>query len=135
MAEHLARPDFDARLDAFTLCREADRADDTAANLPDGTPAHEAARAEARRLHLEISRLRARIAAKPEKTFDDVAVLAIIALFYRPGEAAVLVKEASEPDSDDLCSDDRALLALLLAVLEVLGIRLDTFSRADSIPS
>jgi hypothetical protein len=77
----------------------------------------------------------ASIAAEPEKTFDDIAVLAIVALYYRRGAADELVEEATEPDeldAGDLCSDDRALPALLLAVLEVLGIRLDTFAQPDA---
>jgi hypothetical protein len=131
MAEPLPRPDFDARLDAFSLCREAARAWARVTERPAGTPGREEAQANANRLQLEISQLRSRIVAKPAKTLDDAAVLAILALFSCRGVAAELVKEAGELDEpDDLCSNDRALLALLLAVLEVLGIRLDTFAHA-----
>jgi hypothetical protein len=71
---------IDARLDALALCQQAERAWATAGNLRDGTPAHDKAHAEGRRLDLEINRLRVRVFTKPDKTWDDVAVLAIIAL-------------------------------------------------------
>jgi hypothetical protein len=123
----------DAVRHVLAICRAADRAIDVEVNLPDGTPAHEKARAEARRLELKIERMRARIAAKPGKTWDDLAVLAVIALYWDRGEASGLTREAHELDNEDdemIGAGDRALPTLYLAVLEVLGIRLDTFTHA-----
>jgi hypothetical protein len=129
----------DAVREVLALCREADRAIHIQASLPDGTPSHAAAEVEASRLELKIERLRVQIAAKPSKTWDDVAVLAVIGLYWHRGETGAWMREdwdqgeigVREDWQDELIgAGERALPSVLLALLEVLGIRLDRFAHA-----
>jgi hypothetical protein len=123
--------------DAIALCWRADQAVWVEIRS-EGEPGYEAACESANALHLEIELLRSRTLSKSPKTWDDVAVLAVIALYWERGNIKEFVEEAArEPPPEDILigCGDRALPTVLLAVLEVLGIRLDTFSRADSIPS
>jgi hypothetical protein len=90
----------------------------------EGLPSYAAACAEAERLEIELEHLRARIAAKSPKTWEDVAVLAVIAVYWDRGEFDRIEQEAAERDEDSLLlgAGDRALPSLYLAVIEVIGI-------------
>jgi hypothetical protein len=129
----LARPDLASGpvADALALCQRACSAVETELNL-EGSPGHAEAYAESRRLQVEMERLRIRLAAKSPKTWEDVAVLAVIALYWDVGEVGDYLDDVPDDTPDDEVlygAGDRALPTLFLAVLEVLGISpTDTFT-------
>jgi hypothetical protein len=107
----------DVPSEAITLCRQTRRA--VLVDLDtEGTPAHAAARLEADKCKFEVERLRGRLAAKSPKTLDDVAALAVLALY----------SEEHLLGEDRIATGDRALSTLLLAVIEFFGIDRNAFA-------
>ena len=85
----------------------------------EGTSTHASACQEADRCEFEIEDLRSRLAAKSPKTLDDIAALAVLALYW---EGYLLEELARKCEEDRIAIGDRALPTLLLAVAEFFGI-------------
>ena len=117
----------DAPSEAIKLCRQA-RSAVLVELETEGTPAHVAARLAADKCKLQIERLRRRLAAKLPKTLEDIAALAVLAL-YREGH--LLKKLAHKCPEDRIAIGERALLTLLLAVSEFFGIDQDAFASSQ----
>jgi hypothetical protein len=117
----------DAVREALALCRRAYHA--VAVALDTEKPADAAAEAEADKAQIAVELLRARTAARLPKTWDDVTVLAVIALYWR-GELDRIEQDATERGDGNLLigAAGRALPAVYLAVLEVAGIDINAFT-------
>ena len=105
----------EATAPAIKLARRAGLLDSYA----EGTPANAAARLEADKCKFEIERLRGRLASKSPKALDDIAALAVLALYW---EGRPLEELARKCQAEEIAIGDRALPTLLLAVCEFFGI-------------
>ena len=105
----------EATAPAIKLARRAGLLDSYA----EGTPANAAARLEADKCKFEIERLRGLLASKSPKALDDIAALAVLALYW---EGRPLEELARKCQAEEIAIGDRALPTLLLAVCEFFGI-------------
>jgi hypothetical protein len=117
----------DVPSEAIKLCRQA-RSAVLVELETEGTPAHVAARFAADKRKFEIERLRSRLAAKLPKTLDDIAALAVLALYW---EGHLLKELAHKCAEDRIAIGDRALPTLLLAVSEFFGIDQNAFASSQ----
>jgi hypothetical protein len=82
---------------------------------------------EAEKLTQKLERLRSRLAAKSPKTLDELAALAVLALYWGETLGETLLEELARKE-DRIAIGDRPLPTLLLAVLEVFGIDHNEFA-------
>jgi hypothetical protein len=114
----------DPKAEAIKLCRRAQRAVQAELDT-EGTSAHTLACREADRCEFEIEDLRSRLAAKSPKTLDDIAALAVLALYW---EGYLLEELARKCEEDRIAIGDRALPTLFLVVVEFFGIDQNEFA-------
>jgi hypothetical protein len=108
----------DVPSEAIKLCRQARRAVLVDFDA-EATPDNAAVRLEADKCKFEIERLRRRLASKSPKALDDIAALAVLALYW---EGHPLKELARRCEAEQISIGDRALPTLLLAVCEFFGI-------------